>query len=76
MSRRTIAGILAVLAVLCVIGGFYEYNQKVTCGPNAGARCVPGKHRHPHRAYAGWVLGGIFAVAAIGVYATDPDRRT
>jgi hypothetical protein len=75
MSRRTIAGILAVLAVLFVIGGIYEYNQKVTCGPNAGAHCVSGKHRHPRRAYAGWVLGGIFAVAAVTVYVMDPERR-
>jgi hypothetical protein len=75
MSRRTIAGILAVLAVVCVIGGFYEYNQKVTCGPNAAASCKAGKHRHPHRAYAGWVLGAIFAVSAVTVYITDPERR-
>ena len=76
MSRRTIAGILAVLAVVCVIGGFYEYNQKVTCGPNASAHCVSGKRRHPHRAYAGWLLGAIFAVSAVTVYITDPERRT
>jgi hypothetical protein len=75
MSRRTIAGVLAVLAVVCVIGGFYEYNQKVTCGPHAAASCKAGKHRHPHRAYAGWVLGAIFAVSAVTVYITDPERR-
>ena len=76
MSRRTIAGVLAVLAVVFVIGGFYEYNQKVTCGPHAAATCVSGKHRHPRRAYAGWLLGAICAVSAVTVYITDPERRT
>jgi hypothetical protein len=74
MSRRTIAGILAVLAVVFVIGGFYEYNQTVHCGANA-VHCVSGKHKHPRRAYAGWLLGAIFAVSAVTVYITDPERR-
>ncbi|MGN6377355.1 MAG: hypothetical protein ACTHNU_00230 [Gaiellales bacterium] len=71
MSRRALAGILVVIAVILAIGGIYEYNQKVTCGPGSKSTCTAGKRRHPRRAEALWVISGVLVVVAGGLLLTD-----
>jgi len=71
VSRRTLAALIAVVGILFVLGGFYEWSQTKTCGPASGAHCTSGKHVHPHRAYGLWAVGVVLLVAAGGVAATE-----
>lgn len=71
MSR--IGVILLVVALVLALAGGYEYQQKVTCGPNASAKCTPGKRRHPRRAEALW--GAAVIVALVGGGLIIADRR-
>jgi hypothetical protein len=71
MSRRSLAGIAVVIAVILAIGGFYEWSQKVTCGPGSSARCSAGSRRHPSRAEGLWVGSGVLVLLAAGLAYTD-----
>jgi len=66
-----LAAILLVVALVLALAGGYEYQQKVTCGANASAKCSPGKRRHPNRAEALFGAAVIVALAAGGVIIAD-----
>lgn len=78
MSRLTLAAITAVVGLLLLVGGVYEWNQTRTCGPSASAHCTAGKRQHPRRAEGMWVIGGLTVLAAAGlaVTARQGPRRT
>jgi hypothetical protein len=59
--------ILLVIALLLAVAGVYEYQQKVTCGAGASAKCSPGKRRHPRRAEALWGAAIVIALGAGGL---------
>jgi hypothetical protein len=69
-----LAAMIAVIGVVLLVGGFYEYSQTRTCGTTSGPHCDTSKHTHPRRAEALWVVGAIVLIGAGGVALTA--RRT
>ena len=69
MSRFGLGVAIAVVAVILLAAGVYEWNQTVACGPGSTSRCAAGAHRHPHRAEGLWVLGAIGLIAGVGLAA-------
>jgi uncharacterized membrane protein YidH (DUF202 family) len=67
MSRLGMGAVIAIVGVILLAAGLYEWNQIVTCGPGSTSRCHAGKRRHPHRAEGLWVVGVIGLVAGGGL---------
>jgi hypothetical protein len=62
-----LAVIALVIALVLAVAGGYEWQQKVTCGAGASAKCSAGKRRHPRRAEALWGVAVVVALGAGGV---------
>ncbi len=67
MSRLNLGVLIAIVAVVLLAAGVYEWNQTVTCGPGSSSRCTAGKRRHPHRAEGLWVVGVVGLLAGAGI---------
>jgi hypothetical protein len=67
MSRLGLGAVIAIVAVILLGAGLYEWNQTVTCGPGSSSRCTAGKRRHPHRAEGLWAVGVVGLLAGAGI---------